>query len=92
MVRLASGVALAAAALAAILLLPIAALRVVACVVAALAAYEYLEIAGVPLRAVVLAVALCWVSSGPAAPSAYDRGPWSELCHRRVSTLATNSH
>ena len=44
MTRLLSGVALAAAALAAILLLPLPALRVVACLVAALAAYEYLGI------------------------------------------------
>ena len=44
MTRLLSGVALGAAALAAILFLPSAALRVVACLVAALAAYEYLRI------------------------------------------------
>src|SRR5262245_23254078 len=44
MTRLLSGVALAAAALAAILFLPIVALRVLACVVAALTAYEYLSI------------------------------------------------
>jgi phosphatidate cytidylyltransferase len=44
-VRLISGVVLAAAALAAILFLPVLALRVVACLVAALAAHEYLGIA-----------------------------------------------
>jgi phosphatidate cytidylyltransferase len=44
MVRLASGVALAAAALAAILFLPVFALRVLAAVVAALTAREYLGI------------------------------------------------
>jgi phosphatidate cytidylyltransferase len=70
MVRLASGIALAAVALAAILFLPIIALRIVACVVAALAAREYLEIVESPIRAVVLAVALCWVSSGLTLPPA----------------------
>jgi phosphatidate cytidylyltransferase len=71
MVRLVSGVALAAAVLAAVLLLPVWALRVVACAVAALAGREYLEIAGVRLRAVVLVVALCWVAAGPELPPAY---------------------
>jgi phosphatidate cytidylyltransferase len=70
MVRFVSGIALGAVALAAILLLPIVALRVVACIVAALAAREYLEIADTPIRAVVLAVALCWVSSGLTMPAA----------------------
>lgn len=69
MVRLVSGVALGAVALAAILFLPIVWLRVVACVVAALAAYEYLEIVDTPMRAIVLAVAMCWVASGPDLPS-----------------------
>jgi phosphatidate cytidylyltransferase len=69
MVRLVSGVVLGAVALAAILFLPIVALRVVACVVAALAAYEYLEIVDTPMRAIVLAVAMCWVASGPDLPS-----------------------
>lgn len=45
MVRLVSGVILAAAALAAILFLPIAALRVLAVAVAALAAHEFMRIA-----------------------------------------------
>jgi phosphatidate cytidylyltransferase len=71
MVRLASGVVLAAVALAAILFLPIGALRVVACAVAAIAAREYLEIVGTPIRAIVLAVALCWVSSGAELPSGH---------------------
>ena len=44
MTRLLSGVALAAAALAGILFLPFSGLRVAACLVAALAAYEYLGI------------------------------------------------
>jgi phosphatidate cytidylyltransferase len=70
MVRFASGIALVAVALAAILFLPIVALRVVACCVAALAAREYLEVVDTPIRAVVLAVALCWVSSGVAMPAA----------------------
>ena len=71
MVRLVSGVVLAAVALAAILFLPVVALRVLACIVAALAAHEYLEIVDTPIRAVVLAVALCWVWSGAGLPSAH---------------------
>jgi len=47
MVRLISGVLMAGAALAAILLLPFAALRVVACLVAGLAADEYVRITSV---------------------------------------------
>jgi len=70
MLRLASGVVLAAVALAAILFLPVLALRIVACAVAALAAREYLEIVDSPMRAVVLAVALCWASSRTELPPA----------------------
>jgi phosphatidate cytidylyltransferase len=70
MVRFVSGIALVAVALAAILFLPIVALRVVACMVAALAAYEYLEVVDTPIRAIVLAIALCWVSSGLTIPPA----------------------
>ena len=65
MTRLVSGVALAAAFVVAIRFLPVVPLRVVACLVAALAAREYLEIVDSPIRAVVLVVALCWVVSGP---------------------------
>jgi phosphatidate cytidylyltransferase len=61
MTRLVSGVALAAAALVAIRFLPLLPLRVLACLVAALAAKEYLEIVDSPIRAVVLVVAMCWV-------------------------------
>jgi phosphatidate cytidylyltransferase len=64
MTRLVSGVALAAAALVAIRFLPLLPLRVLACLVAALAAKEYLEIVDSPIRAVVLVIALCWVVSG----------------------------
>ena len=64
MTRLVSGVALAVAALAAIRFLPLLPLRVLACVVAALAAKEYLDIVDSPIRAVVLVIALCWVVSG----------------------------
>jgi phosphatidate cytidylyltransferase len=71
MIRLASGIALGAVTLAAIFFLPVMALRVVACLVAALAAREYLEIVESPIRAVVLAVGLCWVSSDPAMPQAW---------------------
>ncbi|HLG58975.1 MAG TPA: phosphatidate cytidylyltransferase [Vicinamibacterales bacterium] len=71
MTRVISGVALAVVTLAAILFLPVVALRVLACVVAALAAREYLEIADSPIRAVVLVVALCWMASGGVMPSSY---------------------
>ena len=70
MTRLVSGVALAAAALVAIRFLPLVPLRVLACLVAALAAKEYLELVDSPLRVVVLVVALCWVVSGTPVPSA----------------------
>jgi len=46
MIRVISGVVLAAAALAAILFLPLPALRIVACGVAILAAHEYVRVAG----------------------------------------------
>jgi phosphatidate cytidylyltransferase len=62
--RVVSGVALATAALVAIRFLPPLPLRVLACLVAALAAKEYLEIVDSPIRAVVLVIALCWVVSG----------------------------
>ena len=64
MTRLVSGVALAAAVLVAIRFLPLLPLRVLACLVAALAAKEYLDIVDSPIRAVVLVIALCWVVSG----------------------------
>jgi phosphatidate cytidylyltransferase len=63
MTRFVSGVALAVAALVAIRFLPVLPLRVLACLVAVLAAKEYLEIVDSPIRAVVLAAALCWVVS-----------------------------
>jgi phosphatidate cytidylyltransferase len=71
MTRLLSGVALAAAALAAILFLPLTALRVIACLVAVLAAYEYLGIVqrdrpAPSILPVLLMVALaCWWFSDP---------------------------
>jgi phosphatidate cytidylyltransferase len=70
MTRLVSGVALAAAALVAIRFLPILPLRVLACLVAALAAKEYLEIVDSPIRAVVLVIAMCWVVSSASVASA----------------------
>ena len=70
MTRLVSGVALAAAALVAIRFLPILPLRVLACLVAALAAKEYLEIVDSPIRAVVLVIAMCWVVSSTSVASA----------------------
>jgi phosphatidate cytidylyltransferase len=69
MTRVVSGVALAVAALVAIRFLPVVPLRVLACLVAALAAKEYLEIVDSPIRAVVLVVAMCWVISGATVPS-----------------------
>jgi phosphatidate cytidylyltransferase len=64
--RLVSGLLLAAAALAAILFLPIVALRIVTCVVAALAAHEYLKVvqSGRPLPGsgpwLLLVAVTCW--------------------------------
>ena len=71
MTRVISGVVLAAAALAAILFLPFPALRVIACVVAGLAADEYVRITS-PARGlcrwVVVAVVVyaCWWAGVPA--------------------------
>ena len=71
MTRVISGVLLAAAALAAILLLPFTVLRVLACLVAAVAADEYVRITngpgGVSRWIVIAAVAYtCWWSAVPA--------------------------
>jgi phosphatidate cytidylyltransferase len=71
MTRVISGVVLAAAALAAILFLPFPALRVVVCVVAGLAADEYVRITG-PARGlchwvvVAAVVYACWWAAVPA--------------------------
>jgi len=71
MTRLLSGVALAAAVLVAILFLPFSGLRVIACLVAALAAYEYLGIVDFQrsgLEAVpvlTLVVLVCWLFADP---------------------------
>ena len=68
MTRLISGVVLAALAIAAIVWLPIVALRVLAAIVAALAAHELTAIlkSAVAARAIVLAVLACWLVSIPA--------------------------
>ena len=68
MTRVISGAALAAAALAAILFLPAIGLRVLACLVAALAAHEYVRVAGAApgisrWALVALVVATCWFTS-----------------------------
>ena len=63
MTRLVSGVVIATVALAMILFLPTLALRVVACVVAALAAREYLQLVAAPGALVVVVVAACWITS-----------------------------
>ncbi len=65
MTRLLSGVVLAVVALAAILFLPVVLLRLLAAVVAALAAVEYLRIVKADARPVLPAVAIiCWLMSG----------------------------
>jgi phosphatidate cytidylyltransferase len=68
MTRLISGVVLAAFAIAAIVWLPIVALRVLAAVVAGLAAHELASVlkSAVAGRAIVLAVVACWLVSIPA--------------------------
>jgi phosphatidate cytidylyltransferase len=68
MTRVISGAALAAAALAAILLLPLIGLRVLTCVIAALAAHEYVRVAGaapgISQWLLIAAVAaMCWLMS-----------------------------
>jgi phosphatidate cytidylyltransferase len=68
MTRVISGAALAAAALAAILFLPINGLRVLACLVAALAAQEYVRVAGAARGAsqwllIAAVTATCWFIS-----------------------------
>jgi phosphatidate cytidylyltransferase len=75
--RLISGVVLAAAALAAILFLPVVALRALAAGVAAMAAHEYLSIA-VPQpassRRTVMAIVVafvCWATAGGFVPSPF---------------------
>jgi len=74
--RLISGVVLAAAALAAILFLPLIGLRVLAAIVAALAAHEYLAIT-VPNQGshqwgmVILVALACWATSGTIVPTLF---------------------
>ena len=68
MTRVISGVLLAAAAVAAILFLPLLALRIVTCAIAALTAHEYVRVAGAPGGAtqwilIAAVVAMCWVTS-----------------------------
>lgn len=70
MTRLISGIVLGAAAIAAILFLPLTALRLLACVVAVLAAREYLAIVRhtrsiAEAAAVALVAATCWVMAAP---------------------------
>jgi phosphatidate cytidylyltransferase len=67
--RLLSGVGLALTALAAILFLPLLGLRILACVVAVLAAHEYLRIVGASGRCptLVLVAVTCWFIASPAA-------------------------
>jgi phosphatidate cytidylyltransferase len=72
MTRVISGAILALAALAAILFLPVFALRVVSCIVAALGAHEYARIAGTTrgvseLLVIVAAIAMCWLTPMPIA-------------------------
>lgn len=65
MTRLISGVLLAAAALAAILFLPVPVLRIAASLVAAAAAFEYLRIVKADERLFPAAAIVCWAISGP---------------------------
>jgi phosphatidate cytidylyltransferase len=69
--RVISGVILAVAAIAAIVFLPVMALRVLACAVAAAAAHEYFEMTSTNIRAIVLVVVLCWLISGSSWPASY---------------------
>lgn len=64
MTRLLTGLVLAAAALLAILFLPYLGLRILACIVAALAAHEYLTIVGGDRSGVGGAVIACWIVGG----------------------------
>ena len=71
MTRLVSGVVLAAAAVAAIVWLPLVALRVVVAAIAAAAAFEYAALAGVARPAsrwliVAMAALTCWALGMPA--------------------------
>jgi phosphatidate cytidylyltransferase len=63
MTRVLSGVAMAVAALAAIVFLPPIALRVLACLVAALAAREYLKLVGAGEGHLAGVVIVCWIVS-----------------------------
>jgi phosphatidate cytidylyltransferase len=72
MTRVLSGVVLAAAALAAILFLPPLALRILVCVVASLAAHEYLRLVGSNDGQIAMVVLVTWwVSSGSPASLAW---------------------
>ena len=66
MQRVISGVVLAAAALAAILFLPYPALRVLLCVVAGVAAHEFMKITGAAPSLAAATVVVCWFVSGSA--------------------------
>ena len=68
MTRVISGAALAAAALAAILFLPVIGLRVLACLVAAIAAHEYVRVAGAAGGVsqwvlIAFVIAACWLTA-----------------------------
>jgi phosphatidate cytidylyltransferase len=63
-IRLVSGIVLAGAALAAILFLPVLALRVLIAIVAALAAHEYLRVVGSDPRLFPAAAIVSWLLSG----------------------------
>lgn len=69
MTRVISGAILAAAALAAILLLPLTVLRIVACAVAAFATHEYVRVAGTgrgpsEWLAIGAVAGICWLMAG----------------------------
>lgn len=88
MTRVISGVALAAAALAAIVLLPTIALRVLACVVAVLAAFEYVKIVGGDKSYPAGVLIVTWLVSGGAL-NALAAIPVVTLLIGGLSTLIT---
>ena len=76
MTRLISGLAMAGAAVAAILFVPLIGLRLLATMVAGLAAYEYLSLTGqrrgaIQWLVVALVMWACWATAGMALPSLF---------------------
>lgn len=89
MSRLISGIVLAVAALAAILFLPVFALRLLVALIAALAAHEYLRIVGGDVRLFPAAAIVSWVLSGPSGVTAVWLVAFLALAMVVVSVLFT---